>query len=795
LVDSSINKVSDSGERSSGVAALLGNGMDQRGIRVGSFVWDLEDNSMQCSANTHSVVGLDSVSSFEEALSIIHSDDRDRFLKETAAMISERRTRPIEFRVVLPDGAEKVLFAVGEFVCDSQGKPIRCSGVVCDISESKRTDEAFRHIYELRKLVTSISTRFINLDPDEVDAEIQGVLQRLGEFANVDRSYVFLRSDDGKIMSNTHEWCAEGIPSEMLRSQAMPAESLPWLYERLMRFEIVNIPDVSKLPRAAKAEKAEFHRQEIESLLVVPMVLRRVLTGFVGFDSVKEKKTWPEDIVAVLRLVGEIIANAIDRKRTEIKLKQSEEKYRALVQDAYSIMLRMDSHGTVTFCNEFAERFFGFSAEELIGRNVVGTIVPEYESTGRDLKWLIEDIGRNPGCYLNNVNENQRKNGERVWVAWTNRPVLSDDDQTVETLRIGNDITQRKRAEEALAKSEAKYRALFDYSSDAILLLKDERCIECNSQSERMFGYSRDKIIGSTPIGFSPLFQPDGRRSQEKGHELLSKALTGKPQVFEWLHQRQDGTLIDTEISLTVVHLGNETLAQCIIRDITDRKLSENELEISRRRLQSLANHLVSVREDEKCHIARELHDELGQALTALNMDLKWLGGKLRKNRTILSAKTDQMAGLVMQTIQTVKRIQGELRPTLLDNLGLIAAMEWQVKEFQERTNLDVSFNHPGEIETDADRAIALFRIFQEAQTNVAKHAGASRVEIDLSETEDYLLLTVIDDGRGLRPEDYNKPDSFGLLGIQERISSLQGKFSIVSKDGDGARLQIKIPK
>jgi signal transduction histidine kinase len=185
----------------------------------------------------------------------------------------------------------------------------------------------------------------------------------------------------------------------------------------------------------------------------------------------------------------------------------------------------------------------------------------------------------------------------------------------------------------------------------------------------------------------------------------------------------------------------------------------------------------------------------LGQVLTALNMDLKWLGGKLRKTRRALSSKTDQMAELFRQTIHTVLKIQVELRPTLLDNLGLIAAMEWQVKEFQERTNMDVSFLHPGESEADEERATALFRIFQEAQTNVAKHAKATKVDIDLSEMGDDLFLTVADNGRGLRPEDYNKPDSFGLLGIKERVLTLQGQFSINSKEGGGTRLDIKIPK
>lgn len=641
------------------------NRTEPRRMDVGSFTWNLEDNAMQCSANVLSLVGMETISTIDEALSFVHPDDRERFRRDIEKMVSERQMSPTEFRVLLPDGTERIVLAIGEFSCDGQGKPVRCIGVVYDITESKRADEAIRQASELRDIVTSMSTRFINLQFDDIDGGIRSSLEMLGRFAKVDRSYVFLVSDDGKRVSNTHEWCADGVKPQMERVQNVLLEKLPWLYRKLQNFEVVHIPDVSALPKAAGAEKREFKHQEIRSLIIVPMVLQHVLAGFVGFDSVRERRTWTEGIISVLRLVGEIIANTVDRKKAEIKLKQS----------------------------------------------------------------------------------------------------------------------------------EAKYRALFDFSGDAIFLLKDGRCFDCNAQAGRMFGYSRDAMIGSFPSKFSPLFQEDGRRSAEKAQEMMLRALTGRPQIFEWLHQRQDGTPITAEVTLTAVYLGDETIVQAIVRDITDRKLAENELELSKTRLQSLANHLISVREDEKSHIARELHDELGQVLTALNMDLKWLGGKLRKNRTTLSSKTDQMAQLVLQTIRTVKRIQGELRPTLLDNLGLIAAMEWQAKEFQERTNLDVSFSHPDEIEADEDRAIALFRIFQEAQTNVVKHARATRVEIDLSETEDQLLLTVADNGQGLRPEDYNKPDSFGLLGIKERVFSLRGQFSIDSQHGVGTKLDIKIPK
>ena len=172
-----------------------------------------------------------------------------------------------------------------------------------------------------------------------------------------------------------------------------------------------------------------------------------------------------------------------DHKRTEEALRKSEGKYRELVENVNSIVLRMDNLGNATFLNEYARRFFGYSEEEIIGRNIVGTIVPELESTGRDLKWLIEDIGRNPDRYVNNINENMRRNGERVWIAWTNKPIRDEDGRVAEILCIGNDITERRRAEEALQQAHDDLERMVGERTAE--LLKESRQLAKERQEHR----------------------------------------------------------------------------------------------------------------------------------------------------------------------------------------------------------------------------------------------------------------------------------------------------------------------
>lgn len=186
-----------------------------------------------------------------------------------------------------------------------------------------------------------------------------------------------------------------------------------------------------------------------------------------------------------------ILRDITKRRRAEEALRQSEKKYRGLVEASNSIILRMDKAGIITFCNEFAQHFFGYSEDELVGRNVLGTIVPEVESTGRDLRSMIEDIGSNPSAYINNVNENIRRNGERVWLAWTNRPILDDNGNVLEILCIGNDITERKRTEEELQKLAYIVR----HSSELVNLATiDGKMIFLNDAGARALGIDPDEV-------------------------------------------------------------------------------------------------------------------------------------------------------------------------------------------------------------------------------------------------------------------------------------------------------------
>jgi len=232
-----------------------------------------------------------------------------------------------------------------------------------------------------------------------------------------------------------------------------------------------------------------------------------------------------------------------------------------------------------------------------------------------------------------------------------------------------------------------------------------------------------------------------------------------------------------------------------MIADITDHKQAEENLRVSQNQLRELALHLESVREDERTNLAREIHDELGQLLTGLKMDASWIAKRIPKGEGSLLEKTKTMNELIDEAVQTVKRISTELRPGVLDYLGLAAAIEWQTKELEKRSEISFEFkSHPRDIVLDRDRSTAIFRICQEALTNIVRHAGATRVEVTLKEEPDSVILRVRDNGKGIEKEQLSDPKAFGIIGMRERARSWGGEVEISGIPGRGTRVVVSIP-
>lgn len=337
------------------------------------------------------------------------------------------------------------------------------------------------------------------------------------------------------------------------------------------------------------------------------------------------------------------------------------------------------------------------------------------------------------------------------------------------------------------------YASIFEAANDGMAIhdMKTGRVIDLNLKHSQIYGYSAEELIAG---GIDLISAGDPPYTGEDALCWVGKAAAGEPQFFEWKARNKAGHYFWVEVSLKRALIDGQDRVLAISRDVTERKAAEDALRNSRERLRRLTSHMEHVREEERKRIAREIHDELGQALTALRLDVSFLHKRISRNQKKLIGKAEAMITLVDDTIKTVQRISGELRPGLLDDLGLIAAMEWQLQGFQARTGIRCALKADEAMTLDQDLSTALFRIFQETLTNISRHARASKVEVTLGVRDESVLLEVKDNGVGIDKRTFARAESYGLMGIRERVSFRGGRFTIHGAPNRGTTATILLP-
>jgi PAS domain S-box-containing protein len=357
-------------------------------------------------------------------------------------------------------------------------------------------------------------------------------------------------------------------------------------------------------------------------------------------------------------------------------------------------------------------------------------------------------------------------------------------------LGTGISVTEKKKAEEELKLSEQKYRLLFHSNPLAMFMLSlpDYQIIEANESTLIQYGYTREEFLALDVYKLRPDEEID------KFKKYTDTAFRGIHYAGIWRHQKKDGTIIYVNIVTHDTWYEGKPVRLVLANEVTEQYLAEERLKESYDSIKRLTEHLNSVREQERLHIAREIHDELGQLLTVLKMDVSWLNKKLQASPDNVKEKLAELSGLLDTTVKTVRRISSELRPSLIDDLGLVAAMEWHMEEFQKRSGIDCLAQLPDrEYNLSDNIKIGLYRILQESLTNVARHAQAKKVSVKLQKTDNQLILTVEDDGIGYDEAKRNKK-TLGLVGARERAEGLGGSYSIEGFPGVGTRVQVAIP-
>ena len=357
------------------------------------------------------------------------------------------------------------------------------------------------------------------------------------------------------------------------------------------------------------------------------------------------------------------------------------------------------------------------------------------------------------------------------------------------------DITDLMSRISELARREKHFQLLFNKANDPVfvnLLTPDHRfgrIIEVNQKAIDTYLYSREEFEYLNPLTLIP---PEHRAY----HRVITRRLLEERHViYEIEYFRKDKRRIPVEINAHLFEYHNQPTVLSIVRDISERRRAQQALKNFSLQLRNLASRLQDIREEERTMIAREIHDELGQLLTVLKIEISLLCRQFEKDNTVVQNKVATISDLINQAVQTTQQITAKLRPGILDEVGLVAALEWQAGEFSKHTNIPCKIYFPDhEIELEKDKATALFRIFQEALTNIARHSQAERVSIFLKNTENKVILEIVDNGLGINRQQIDSPQSLGLLGMRERAMVFGGHLEIDGVAGQGTRVKVEIP-
>jgi PAS domain S-box-containing protein len=481
-----------------------------------------------------------------------------------------------------------------------------------------------------------------------------------------------------------------------------------------------------------------------------------------------------------IRLVG-TVQDITERKQTERALQESHNLLRAVIESIPEMLFVKDNLGRYLVVNSKTARFVGKPAEDILGRDDAALFDPE---TARQFM----DVDRRV------IETRHAETYEKSGPAFANHtylttktPFWGPDGEVRGVLGISRDVTKQKQAEEELKRQKVIFQTIFDHIPVMINFVDPAGRVQLvNRHWERMLGWSLEEA--QTHDLFSEC-HPDPTERARAMEYLRHPSLGWK----DFKNRVRDGRILDTSWAVTVLPDGTRI---GFGQDITEQKQAEQALAKYAVGLQALSRRLVEVQEEERRHLARELHDEFGQILASITLHLH---AARRAAGAAALPKMDECARLLQQAGEQVRNLALELRPTMLDTLGLDATLRWLAKQHQQRTGCEVQvIGHLSVAPLTPELAIACFRVAQEALTNVVRHASARQVWIELSQSESVLELIVRDDGVGFdvapTQEQAAGRGHLGLLGMAERVQLLGGTLEVISEPGRGTRIRASFP-
>ncbi|MBN1116755.1 MAG: PAS domain S-box protein [Bacteroidales bacterium] len=772
---------------------------------------------------------------------------------------------------------------------------------VTDITEKKQVEDKIVYRREFERLIFSISARFINLLPDDVDKNIDKALEEICQFSSNESAHIFIFNEEDKKVTLEHHYAEPGFEYLHDGKVELPFDEEYWHFKKLKSEKVISVSTLAEIEDLNFINRV-FQFDKINSFLDVPLFYQGTLIGFFGLASRINHKEWDEDEIRLLKVIGDIFINSTQRKRylnqlldneqtyreiynastnaiiisdvetgdildvnqpmlelfkisydealgfehgkyslypekynkqdalarlkkalnepqifewqyksksgrvfwaeqitkkavihghvrimtvirdiddrlkTQQLLKESEEKYRMIIEGQNDLIIKVNLDSKFMFVSPSYCKLFGKTEEELLGKQFM-PLVHEEDQEATEL--AMQKLFKPPySCYVEQRAKTQ--NGWR-WLSWNDTAVLDENDKVIEIIGIGRDITYQKMVENALRESEEQFRSIVQNLSDIVFLIDSKANIKYVTPScEEYLGQTVEELLG---ISIYDLIHKEDRWLAEENiqvlvngdeyvvpHELRIKHISGSWRIFE---VKAQGMLKHPSIKSIIY----------TISDVTERKQMEKQI----------LDAIIKTEEKERERFAKDLHDDLGPLLSSIKMYIGMLERATDKQKQQFII--NNLGDIVKEAISTTKEVSNDLNPHVLNNYGLSSALDL----FVEKVSSDIEIKFENNIENTRFAPaieLSLYRISKELINNTIKHAGAKNISLKIVEKDAMLSIQYADDGRGL-PENAlkaKKPGGMGLSNIMSRAKSLNASFNFHVNHENGFKFDMHVP-
>jgi PAS domain S-box-containing protein len=650
------------------------------------------------------------------------------------------------------------------------GMVVHIWGITRDITERKRADAELADRLRFETLLAELSARFVHVPAGQIDGEIKDAQRRVCESLALDACSLWqVRPETPSFIPLTHIYRPSGevpIPEGINAGQY-----LPWSTQQILAGKVIGASSLEELPTEAARDRQTLGFFGIKSVLALGLsVGGGPIVGGLAF-STRTARTWPEELVRRLRVVAELFCSALERQRSERALRESEERFRSLFENATVGIYRTTPQGRIVIANPALVRMLGFdSLEELAARNLESEgFEPSYpRSVFRE---RMEREGQVIGLEAAWI----RRDGSVIFVRESARAIRADDGRVLFYDGIVEDISTRRHAEEAVRRAGAYNRSLIEASLDPLVTIAPGgKITDVNNATEKVTGLSRQQLIGTD---FSDYFTDPGKA--RAGYEQVFRE--GLVQDYELEIRRRDRhvTPVLYNASLYRDEAGDVIGVFAAARDISERKGAEEAL-------RQLSGRLLRSQDEERRRIARQLHETAAQSLAGLAINLTIVKDSTADLSPRASACLSESLELAEQCSREIRTLSYLLHPPLVDEAGLVPALQWYAAGFAQRSGIELHVDVSPEFgRLPGEHELTLYRIVQEALTNIHLHSGSKTARISLERQPNEIVLTVADEGHGFpsAARGIAGPQSadvgVGIPGMRERLRQLGGRLHI----------------